>query len=340
MIARQGIPFRPDPDAHRARTMASITRACLGLARQQGNPDSRPPKLDEVGELVTRAPSSPTRISDAPALAQLRVAFLPSLIPVSAAAAVLGETVQFSFDNVASIVAPSMTLPTAGWVGEMQAIPVLQGTTASVTLTPSKLATIIPLTAEMIEAGDAETVMEMVLLENIGAAWDAAFFTNAAAVAGVSCAGILNGAISVTAAAASSGAIVTDVANLIQAVAAVSGNSPPVLIAAPKQATAIKAVLIDPPPTYASNALAAGTVAAIVPRAVASASDAPIFSVSKETTLHMATPASDLVASPSTVAAPQRSIWQTDSFALKYRQELTWAKRGAGVALLTGANWP
>jgi hypothetical protein len=33
-------------------------------------------------------------------------------------------------------------------------------------------------------------------------------------------------------------------------------------------------------------------------------------------------------------------MFQTDSLALRYTQELAWAKRGNGVALLTGANWP
>lgn len=68
----------------------------------------------------------------------------------------------------------------------------------------------------------------------------------------------------------------------------------------------LKATIIDPPPIYTSNALAAGTVVAIVPSAIAAAIDAPQISASREVTLHMAAPASDLVASPSTVAAPQK----------------------------------
>ena len=64
------------------------------------------------------------------------------------------------------------------------------------------------------------------------------------------------------------------------------------------------------------------------------------ISASIDTTIHMASPAADLVASPSTVAAPQRSIFQTDSLALRYTQELSWAKRGAGVAIITGVNLP
>jgi len=71
--------------------------------------------------------------------------------------------------------------------------------------------------------------------------------------------------------------------------------------------------MIDPPPTYASNALAAGTVVAFAPAAIATANDAPVISAAKETTLHMAAPAAELVSSPGTVAAASRSIFQTDS---------------------------
>jgi hypothetical protein len=340
-VQRKGYRFRPDPLAERKDVMDSIFKACVSTARHKSDPDRYAlPKLDNIGEVITRAPTSPTKISDASALTQIRLSFLPSLIPVSAAAAVINESFQFSFDNAGSIVCPSVSLPTAGWVAEAQAISVLAGTTGSVTLSPFKLACILVLSREIVEAGDADAIMEKVLLENVGAALDAVFLTNAAASAGLSPAGILNGAISVTPAAAGSTAIVTDVSKLLAAVAPVAGNAAVHLVASPAQAAAIRTSLIDPPPTYASNALAAGTVAAIVPAAIASASSAPAISISKESTLHRASPASDLVASPSTVAAPQQSIWQTDSFALRYTQDLSWIKRGAGVAVATSVNWP
>jgi hypothetical protein len=332
------IPF---PDPEQRAVMGSITRACVSQARHKADPDRwAQPRLDAIGDLITRAPTVPTKLSDASALTQLRTHFLPSLVPVSAAAAVINESMQFSFDNAGSIVCPSVSLPTAGWVAEAQAIAVLQGTTGSVTLSPFKIAAIVVLSREMIESGDADQIMEQVLLENVGAAWDSVFLTNAAAVAGVSPAGILNGAISVTPAAAGSTAIVTDVSKLLAAVAPVAGNAAVHLVAAPAQAAAIKVSLIDPPPTYASNTLSAGTVVAIVPAAIASANGAPSIVIEHEMTLHMASPAADLVASPSTVAAPQRSVWQTDSFALRYTQDLSWVKRGAGVAQITGCNWP
>jgi hypothetical protein len=253
---------------------------------------------------------------------------------------VLDQSIKASFDGAYSISVPGVSLPAAGWVGEGLAIPVVQGTSSSgATLTPSKLAAIIALTNEMVSGADAENIMQQVLLENIGASLDLAFFSSAAAVAGVSPAGILNGAISVTP-ATGQGIMAQDIGNLAQALAPVSGNSPIIIVAAAKQAAIIKAVAIDPPPVYASNALAAGTVVGIVPAAIASANGTPNIAVSKQTHLHMAAPASDIVTSPGVVGAPARSLFQTDSIALKYTQELSWAKRGAGVAMITGATWP
>jgi hypothetical protein len=93
-------------------------------------------------------------------------------------------------------------------------------------------------------------------------------------------------------------------------------------------------------PTFTSNALADKTVVAIAPSAIVSAVGAPNISASIDTTIHMANPASELVTSPGVVSASQRSIFQTDSMALRFTMDATWAKRGSGVAQISGANWP
>jgi len=337
-------PLRPDSGALARSALRSVARAALHACRTAGKPAERIPHAwrdDQAIEgLITRAPVTPTTLAATTALQQVRVNFLPSLVPVSAAAAVLDASMKFSFDGASSISCPAVTLPLAGWLAENSAISVLQGTTSAVTLSPYKLAAIVTMTHEMISGGDAEAVMTQVLMENIGASLDAVFLTNAAASAGVSPPGILNGAISVTAAAAGSGAMVTDLSALAAAVAAVSGGSRMVLVAAPKQAEAIRLIAVDPPVVYASNQLADKTVVAIVPGAIASANSTPLISVSRETTIHMASPAADLVISPSTVSAPQKSMFQADSLALRFLLDLTWVKRGAGVAVISSCNWP
>jgi hypothetical protein len=69
--------------------------------------------------------------------------------------------------------------------------------------------------------------------------------------------------------------------------------------------------------------------------------DAPRMEMSDQATLHMEdTTPLELVASPSTVAAPQRSLFQTDSLALRMVLPLNWLQRRAGtVAWVQNVTW-
>jgi hypothetical protein len=68
---------------------------------------------------------------------------------------------------------------------------------------------------------------------------------------------------------------------------------------------------------------------------------APRIEMSDQATLHMEdTTPLELVASPSTVAAPQRSLFQTDSLALRMVLPLNWVQRRAGtVAWTSNVSW-
>jgi hypothetical protein len=69
--------------------------------------------------------------------------------------------------------------------------------------------------------------------------------------------------------------------------------------------------------------------------------EAPRMEMSDQATLHMEdTTPQDLVISPSTVAAPQKSLFQTDSLALRMILPLNWVQRRAGtVAFVSGVTW-
>ena len=71
--------------------------------------------------------------------------------------------------------------------------------------------------------------------------------------------------------------------------------------------------------------------------------EAPRLELSDQATLHMEdTTPLDLVGpgSPGTVAAPQRSLFQTDSIALRMVMPLNWLQRRAGtIAWMTGTTW-
>jgi hypothetical protein len=70
--------------------------------------------------------------------------------------------------------------------------------------------------------------------------------------------------------------------------------------------------------------------------------EAPRFEISDQATLHMEdTAPADLVAgSPGTVASPQRSLFQTDSLALRMIMPLNWTQRRAGtIAWVQNVTW-
>jgi hypothetical protein len=135
-----------------------------------------------------------------------------------------------------------------------------------------------------------------------------------------------------------------DLGELVAAVSSVAGNNPIVLVASPRQAAAIRVRTDVDFPIFSSAALADKTAAAIETNALFSVGDtAPRFDTSVGATLHMedTTPLPiSTPGSPATVAAPTRSLWQTDCVALKMQFVIDWALRNsAGVAYTTGVGW-
>jgi hypothetical protein len=89
---------------------------------------------------------------------------------------------QLSFDGAAQINVPALTLPYAEFLGEGQAIPIVQGTSSpGAVVVPAKIGLSVPLTNEMINHSNAEQMVRMVLAENVGATLDAALFSTTAA---------------------------------------------------------------------------------------------------------------------------------------------------------------
>ena len=181
----------------REGAVASIVRACLEVARGVSDyPEDRLANL-----IIHRSAMTPTSRADAAALALVAVKFVASLTPVTAAAAVIARSLQLSFDGAAQITVPSLSLPNV--ISESAAIPVVMGTTSpGAAISPAKLATIVPLTGEMVRNSNAEAMVTQVLSENVGATLDAALLNANAAVPGTSPAGILNGITPITASAA------------------------------------------------------------------------------------------------------------------------------------------
>jgi hypothetical protein len=110
-------------------------------------------------------------------------------------------------------------------------------------------------------------------------------------------------------------------------------GSPIMFVAAPPRAVAMNLWSYDTLPfmVFASPALAANDLIAIAVNGLASAVDAmPEIEASKLATLHL----EDSVplpigspGSPNTIAAPARSLWQTDSLGIKIRFNADWVLR-------------
>jgi hypothetical protein len=276
-------------------------------------------------------------------LAQAIKSFLAALTPVSASAAVLARSLQVDWSGAGQISFPGLTLPAAAFVGEGAPIAVQDGTSsAGVTISPYKLAVIITLTNEMLAGGPAEAMVRQTLIENVGPTLDNVLFSTTAGSTARP-AGLLNG-ISAIGAATKAGTILDTMTLDIQALAkalAPVGSSGMVIVAAPAQAVALSTQLMhDPIPVLSSNALADRSIIGLVPTALATAIDVPRIELVDQTTLHMESVALELVGSPGTIAAPSRSLFQTDSQAIRFILPCSWALRSSSaLAYITGTNW-
>src|SRR5262245_18235017 len=141
------IPLRPDFDSLNAASVRSLARTVIATSLAALDKNTRPSDHarrydDRDLNLILRAAVSPHSLSNSPQMAQVRVAFLDALRPMSAGAALLARGVGLNFAGAAQINVPSVSVPYAQFVGEGKTIPVTQGLTkAGLTLLPCKLAT-------------------------------------------------------------------------------------------------------------------------------------------------------------------------------------------------------
>jgi hypothetical protein len=350
------LPLVPEDVSPRARPrpadaiVRAATAACLGFLREQSPEDvakkAWPRDLDV--HTMTRAATSPITTTSASTLVPNMVGdFLASLAPQSAAAQLFQAASRIDLAGVGSVLVPrASTFPAPTFVGEGNAIPVVQGAFANTQVGPTgKLAFIAALTGDLetyaVQA--ATEIVRIAMTDAASRALDAALFSSTAA-SSIRPAGILNGATSVTPAPVSDQAMFTDIGNLIGAIADAGGGSNVWLFANARQAVAV--TLRSPAPTRAVipvSTLPAGTVAAVEVSAFASGyRGVPEINVSVAGALHMDTVPSDIGAAgtPNVVAAPSRSLWQTNTLGLRMTVQCAWSMLAPGmVATVAGTNW-
>ena len=324
-----------------------------------------------VCELVLRtatAPAMTTVTGWAAELAQQVYAeMMPLLVPRSIFSRLSAKGLSLSFGRAGKIVIPtrSRTPTIAGsFVGEGQAIPVRQGAFTSQTLTPKKMAVITVWTREMDEHSipAIEGVLrEAVQIDTTVAIDSVLLDANPATV--IRPAGLLNG-IAATTATAGGGiaAVVGDIKGLVGAlVSSTYGNlRSPVWLMNPTDMLAASLVTaantgifpfkdevgrgtLNNIPIIDSGTIPPKTVVLVdAADFVSVGGDGPRFELSDQATLHMEdTNPADLVSgSPGTVASPQRSLFQTDSIALRLILPLNWVQRRAGtIAWTQSVTW-
>ena len=294
--------------------------------------------------------------------------FMGLLMPQSVFPRLSGYGLTLAFGNAGKISIPtrSRTPTIAGsFVGEGLPIPVRQGAFTAQVLTPKKMAVITTWTREIDEHSQPaiEGLLKNAIQEDTAVSLDSILLDSNPATL-VRPAGILNGITGLTPTAGGGfNALVGDIKQLTSALlTGTLGNvRVPVYIMNPIQKNAIGLVAAPGVGVFPfRDEIAAGTLggwpiiesgtvppgtAIVIDAAdfVSVGGDAPRFEVSDQATLHMEdTTPTDIVAGPGpgTPAFPVKSMWQTDSLALRLILPTNWTIRRPGtVAYVAGVTW-
>jgi HK97 family phage prohead protease/HK97 family phage major capsid protein len=320
-------------------------------------------------DIFTRAASAPAQTTVTGWAAELVQtvygAFMALLLPKSIFPRLSGMGTSLTFGRAGKIIIPtrSATPTIAGsFVGEGLPIPVRQGAFTAITLTPKKMAVITTWTRELDE--HSVPAIEGLLREAVGqdtsVAIDSVLIDTNAATA-IRPPGIFNGVTPLTATAGGGiAAIVGDVKGLLGAITtATKGNvRNPVYLMNPEEVNTliwtastlgefpfraeVQAGNLGGVPIIDSGTVALKTVGILdAADFVSVGAEAPRFEVSDQATLHEEdTTPLPIVPGSGTASAPVRSLWQTDSLALRLIMPLNWTLRRAGVvAMVQNVTW-
>jgi HK97 family phage major capsid protein len=315
-----------------------------------------------MGRLVTKAatiPADTTTSGWADSLVQTVIGdFIDSLLPYSVYPALSAKGGSFTFGRNGTISLPARNTATnvaGAFVAQGAPIPVKQGAFTAITLTPKKMGVITTMTREITEHSTPaiEAILRQAIQEDTAVAIDTVLL-DANAATTTRPAGLKNGQAKVAASVtASIVGFIADLKGLIAALITATGGNirNPVWIMNPGDVLAASLLQTTTGDTPFREELAGGTLLgypiistttglndmmALIDAAdfITATGDTPQFSVSDQAVLHMedTTPAQiSTVATPNAVAAPVRSLWQTDSMAIRMIMDINWAKRRTGI---------
>jgi HK97 family phage prohead protease/HK97 family phage major capsid protein len=326
-----------------------------------------------VCDIVLKAASAPAETTVTGWAAELVQTiwadFMQVLLPLSVFPKLSAKGLALTFGAAGRIIIPtrSLTPSIAGsFVGEGQPIPVRQGAFASQTLTPKKMAVITTWTREMDEHSipAIEGLLRQAIMEDTAIALDTVLLDNNPATT-IRPPGLRSFQAGLVPSAA------TPFANFVADYEALYGGlltltngnvRAPTMLLNPIQTLSLS--MMQPPAAAAplfpftamldtGRLLKADLIeSSTVPPGMAIMVDAadftgagqegPRLEISDQATLHMedTTPA-DIVggASPGTPAYPVKSMWQTDSLALRLIMFTNWTMRRPVATWMTGVVW-
>jgi HK97 family phage major capsid protein/HK97 family phage prohead protease len=316
-----------------------------------------------MARMVTKAASIPadtTTSGWADTLVQTVIGdFIESLMPFSIYPALRAKGGTFTFGRNGTISLPARTTSTTvagAFVAQGAPIPVRQGAFTPITLTPKKMGVITTMTREITEHStpQIEAILRQAMMEDTAVAIDT-ILLDATAASATRPAGLKNGQTKVTATAGGAvpAALIGDLRGLYAAlITATQGNiRNPAWIMNPGDVLAASLIQTTTGDTPFREEISRGTLLgfpilqsttglsdmmAIIDAAdfMTATGDTPQFSVSDQAVLHMedTSPAAlSTAGTPNVVAAPIRSLWQTDSMAIRMILDINWAKRRAGI---------
>jgi HK97 family phage prohead protease/HK97 family phage major capsid protein len=326
---------------------------------------------NEITGMVLRAAVNPANTTVATWAAELvqtdTKPFLDRLIADSIYLPLANMGVRYTFGNAGILKIPvranSPTLA-GNWVAEGAPKPVRRASFTTVSLAPTKLSVISTFTEEMqtYAAQSIEQIIRQAMSDDTSIALDTYLIDNVAASAGVRPAGLLNGVTPITASVLTpaTAAMVADLKALIAAIVAAGGGRAIAIIINPAQALSLGFAQTTTGDFLFTDRAEAGSkfgvrfiVSATCPagRVIAvdtadfatAQGDAPRFAVSTDATLHEedTTPlALSATGSPNVVAAPMRSLFQTDAVAIRMSLYVSWVMRRAGmVQTIAAVTW-
>jgi hypothetical protein len=307
--------------------------------------------VNDLPGLVLRAAVNPANTTVSTWAAEListgnYSGLLPSLAPSSAYAALSarGLRVTLAPSGLIKLPARSATPTLSGdFLAEGQPVPVRKlGLTVGATLSARKLAVISTFSMELAEHSvpSIEAVIRQEIADDTSLTLDTRLLDNVAGSA-IRPPGLLNGATTVTAIAG--GGLAALAGDLGALAAAITAPQDLVYIMTP--ADAIRAVTIAPGlltvPIIQAPGLTARTIVCVDAGDFVSAegdsprydtSDGGVLAEDDSSPQPISTPGS-----PNVVAAPTRSLWQTDCVAIRLIQFVAWAMRRAGRVSTTAA---